>query len=241
MPIDLPVLLAALISGMVGGLHCVAMCGGVAAGVSLATRGSPAFRSAVLTNLGRVLGYGVAGVIVGGLGAGLLGVLRLEGLMQGMRMAVGLVLLIVAVRLLDRRNRLGFMARPGTRVWQRLAPIQRRLLPATSAPRQLALGMLWGWLPCGLSYTLLTAAWLTVDPWQGGLLMLAFGLGTSMMMLPLTWSGSRVALWLTRSPAPYLAASLIALAGLATLFAPWLAQLPAAHALLQALGCRTLV
>lgn len=240
MPIDLPVLLAALLSGLVGGLHCVVMCGGVAAGVSLATRGSPPLRSAAVANLGRVLGYTLAGAAVGALGAGLLKVLKVDALMLGMRMAVGLVMLLVAVRLLDRRNRLGFLSRPGAALWQRLAPLQRHLLPATSVPRQLTLGLLWGWLPCGLSYTLLVAAWMTASAWHGALLMLAFGLGTTLMMLPLTWSGAHAAQWLARPQARVAAAGLVALAGLLTLLAPWLARVPALHGVLEALGCRTL-
>lgn len=239
MPIDLPVLLAALLSGLVGGIHCAAMCGGVAAGVSLATRGAPPLRSALVSNGGRILGYVIAGALVGGLGAGLLQVLRVDALMLGMRMAVGLVLILVALRLLDTRNRLGFLSRPGAALWQRLAPLQRRLLPATTVPRQFTLGLLWGWLPCGLSYTLLTAAWLTASAWHGALLMAAFGIGTAAPMVPLTWSGARAAQWLARPGARLVAAGLVAAAGLLTLTAPWLAQIPALQSALEALGCRT--
>ncbi len=240
MPIDVPVLLGALLSGLVGGLHCALMCGGVAAGVALASRGAPPLRSALVANAGRIGGYVVAGALVGALGAGLLQVLRIESLLLGMRMAVGAVLLVVALRLLDSRNRLGFLSRPGAAVWRRLAPLQRRLLPATTLPRQLALGLFWGWLPCGLSYTLLTAAWLTADPLQGALLMAAFGLGTAATMVPLTWSGASVAGWLARPATRRVAAALVAFAGLLTITAPWLAQLPALHGVLEALGCRTL-
>ncbi len=239
MPIDLPVVLAALLSGLVGGIHCAAMCGGVAAGVSLATRGAPPLRSALVSNAGRILGYVIAGALVGGLGAGLLQLLRIDALMLGMRMAVGLVLILVALRLLDTRNRLGFLSRPGAALWQRLAPLQRRLLPATTLPRQLALGLLWGWLPCGLSYTLLTAAWLTASAWHGALLMAAFGIGTAAIMVPLTWSGARAAQWLARPGARLAAAGLVAVAGLLTLLAPWLAKIPALQSALEALGCRT--
>jgi uncharacterized protein len=240
MPIDLPVLLAALLAGLVGGLHCVAMCGGVAAGVSLATRGAPPLRSALIANAGRILGYVLMGVLVGGFGAGLLQVVQVDALLLGMRMAVGAVLILVALRLLDTRNRLGFLSRPGAALWQRLAPLQRRLLPATTLPRQLALGVLWGWLPCGLSYTLLTAAWLTADALHGGLLMAAFGLGTAATIVPLTWSGARAAQWLSRPGARLAASALVFIAGALTLAGPWLAKVPALHTALEALGCRTL-
>ena len=111
-------------------------------------------------NLGRVSGYVLAGAIVGGFGGGLLRVFRMDLLVVGLRMAVGLVLVMVALRLLDKRGRFHFLPQLGTRFWKFLQPLQKRLLPADRAWRRVALGMLWGWLPCGLSMTLLTAAWL---------------------------------------------------------------------------------
>lgn len=241
MPIDFPILLAALLSGLVGGVHCIAMCGGVAAGVSVSMQGAPALRSAAVANLGRILGYAAMGAIVGGLGAGLLQLLRIDGLMLAMRMTVGLMMVLIALRVLGIAGRSGFLSRPGAALWRRLAPVQRRLVPARRWPQQLALGMLWGWLPCGLSYSLLTAAWLTASAWHGALLMASFGAGTLATVLPLTWSGARMVGAMNRPGPRRLAAALIATAGLLTFLGPWLIELPAVHAFLEALGCRTLV
>ena len=85
--------------------------------------------AALEPNLGRVLGYIVAGVIVGAFGHGLLDLARLDWLSTGLRAAVGLVLIVAALRLLDRRGRLGFLSRPGAGLWQKLRPLQRHLLP----------------------------------------------------------------------------------------------------------------
>src|SRR3546814_8408871 len=74
-----------------------------------------------------------------------------------LRVAVGLVLVVAAVRLLDSRGRLAFLRGNGA-MWQWLRPLQRRLLPANTHARRIGLGVLWGWLPCGLSTTLLAAA-----------------------------------------------------------------------------------
>ena len=63
-------------------------------------------------------------------------------------------------------------------MWRRIEPHSRRFLPADSAPRAFGLGMVWGWLPCGMVYAALIAALATADLWHGALLMLAFGLGT---------------------------------------------------------------
>lgn len=236
--IDWLVLSAALLAGLLGGLHCVAMCGGIAAGIAGGFPRDQAFAGALRLNLGRILGYSVAGVLVGGLGAGLVGLARLESLQLALRMGVGVVLMLAALRVLFPRLRFG--GGGAQRLWRCLQPLKRHVLPANTALRQLALGALWGWLPCGLSATMLGAAWLSVDPWMGGLLMLAFGLGTWLTMLPLTWSGSRAADWLQRRPLRAGAGLALFGAGLLTLAAPWLAQTPVIHGFLAALGCRTL-
>lgn len=240
MPLDLLTLPAAFLAGLLGGLHCAAMCGGIAAAIAAGAGRAPPLRTALLSNLGRVGGYVLAGALVGGVGAGLLTLTRIEGTVLAMRMAVGAVLILVALRLAGLGTHLGFVAAPGNAIWLALAPLHRRLLPADTAPRQLLAGALWGWLPCGLSGTLLIAAWLSAEAAQGALIMAAFGLGTLPLMVSLTWSGSRILRRLQRPGARLGTAALIALAGLLTLTAPWLARLPAAQAWLQALGCRSL-
>lgn len=77
MPVDLMVLGAALLTGLLGGAHCAAMCGGIATGLSVGSRG---WWAAVQPNLGRVAGYVLAGAIVGGIGGGLLGIARVPAL-----------------------------------------------------------------------------------------------------------------------------------------------------------------
>ena len=126
-------------------------------------------------------------------------------------------------------------------MWQWLRPLQRRLLPADTAPRRIALGLLWGWMPCGLSTTLLAAAWLTASAAHGALTMAAFGLGTLPVMLPLTWAGARLGQRLQRGGWRTAMAAMLLLSGALTIAAPWLMQVPALHAALEVLGCRSLV
>lgn len=239
MPIDLIALGAALLSGLLGGVHCVAMCGGVATGLAMSAGPRPSLAHAVRVNLGRVGGYVVAGALAGGVGDGVLRVVRVEAFALGARVLLGVVLLLVGLRLLDRAGRLAFLQRPAALLWRRLAPLQRRLLPARTPVRQLALGLLWGWMPCGLSTMLLFAAWLEADALHGALLMGAFGAGTLPVMLPLTWSGARLGRWLARPAQRGAAAALLIASGAVTAAAPWLMQAPALHAALAALGCRS--
>ena len=102
MPVDLPTLVAAALAGVLGGAHCAVMCGGIAAGFPAMAPGRP-LAVAWQANLGRIGGYVVAGAVAGGLGGGLLRLVRIEALTTGVRMAAGLALVLVALRLLDRR------------------------------------------------------------------------------------------------------------------------------------------
>ncbi len=237
MPLDLPTLVASLVAGLLGGLHCAVMCGGIATGFPAMAPGRP-LAVAWQANLGRIGGYVVAGTVAGGLGGGVLRLARSDWLAMGVRMAAGVALVLVALRLLDRRGRLGFLARPGAQAWRWLRPLHRHLLPADRAWRRVALGALWGWMPCGLSLSLLTVAWLQASAGGGALVMAAFGAGTLPMMLPLTWSGARLGGWLQRPRLRMALACMVLGAGLLTIAAPWLMQVPALHGPLAALGCR---
>ena len=238
MPIDWLVVGAALLSGLLGGAHCAAMCGGIATGLSVQQRCG--WWVALQPNLGRIGGYVLAGAVVGGIGHGLLDAARLPGLALALRATVGVVLIIAALRLLDRRGRLSFLGASNGRWWQWLRPLQRRLLPANTAPRRMLLGLLWGWMPCGLSTTLLAAAWLQASALHGALTMAGFGLGTLPVMLPLTWAGARMGQRLQRGGWRTAMGLCVLLAGVLTLSAPLLMHAPALHSVLAALGCRSL-
>jgi sulfite exporter TauE/SafE len=241
MPLDLLVLGAAFLTGLLGSAHCAAMCGGIAVATALPARPRASWPErlwqALAPSLGRIGSYTLAGAAVGGLGAGLLGALDLEAAGPWLRTLIGAVLLLAAVRLAVPHWALRLPSGPAAPLWQGLAPL-RRAVPASGPWRPLALGALWGWLPCGLSYTLLAAAWLEGSALHGGLLMLAFGLGTLPALMALAAAGLR---WgLPQGGWRYAGATLIGGAGLLTLAAPWLVQVPVLHAALAALGCRSL-
>jgi uncharacterized protein len=233
MPIDWLTMGAAVIAGLLGGAHCAAMCGGIATGFqAMASR--PGWDTALQTNLGRIGGYVLAGALAGGLGQGIVQVARLDWLAIGARMLVGIVLVIAALRLSGKAPWLG-LANSGA--WKLLRPLQRRLLPLDSAPKRLAAGVLWGWLPCGLSTTMLAAAWLQASARNGALTMAAFGLATLPVMLPLSWSGARLGRWLHDPHRRNTGVAALLLAGLVTLASPWLMHAPGATGVLAALGC----
>lgn len=243
MPIDLITLSAAFLAGLLGSVHCAVMCGGLATGFAASTGAGPGnatLSAAINLNLGRVLGYTLAGLLVASIGAGLLRAVDVDSVALALRLAVGAVMVLVGLRLLDRRGRLSFMSTPGGWLWRRIQPLSKGLLPADRIHKQMALGALWGWMPCGLSWTMLFAAWFSADAVNGALTMAAFGLGTLPAMLPLTWGSGRIARRLSTGDSRTLLAIFVIAAGVLTLSAPMLAQVPALHGLLEMLGCRTL-
>ena len=228
-------LLSALLTGLVGSGHCAVMCGGIATGFpAMAPRAG--WRYVVEPNLGRVLGYAAAGAIAGGVGHAIVDVAALPWLRTGLRVATGAVMIAIGLRLLAARSASSYSSLGGG-LWRVLKPLQRGLLPANTSWKRLALGALWGWMPCGLSTTLLSAAWLQASAANGALTMAAFGLGTLPVMLPLTWSGLHVGRRLLQGGLRRAAGSLVMLAGALTVAAPWLMHVPALHGALRALGC----
>ena len=107
---DVPVLLAALLAGLVGSTHCAVMCGGIATGFS-AMSSRPGWGSALQLNLGRVAGYALAGALVGAFGGGLLSLARHQNAVLAMRVGVGLALVVLLANLLGRwlSNHLGIL------------------------------------------------------------------------------------------------------------------------------------
>lgn len=175
---------SAFIVGLLGGVHCIGMCGGI---VSALTFGLPeAKRSSVLSqlpfqvayNLGRLISYVIAGAIMGGLGVLLAGMMPMQLAQQTLLILAGVFMVLLGLYLAGWWMVLNRVERLGGLLWQRLEPISRRLMPVQSPGRAFVIGMLWGWLPCGLVYTMLINAVSAGGALQGAGLMFAFALGT---------------------------------------------------------------
>ena len=87
---------------------------------------------------------------------------------------------------------LAHLERAGGRIWIHIKPWSRRLLPLDSASKAVALGALWGWLPCGMVYSVLTIAVASGHPIDGALTMLAFGLGTLPNLLAMGFAAEKL-------------------------------------------------
>jgi sulfite exporter TauE/SafE len=174
-------LLALFLVGLLGGTHCVGMCGGIVGALSMGhTPGAPgaSFPLHLAYNFGRILSYTLAGAIVGALGSASLALAGQLPLRLALYVVANLMLIALGFYLMGITQALAFTERLGQNLWRRIQPLTRRFLPARSVAQALPLGMLWGWLPCGLVYSALATALAAGSAKQGALLMLAFGLGT---------------------------------------------------------------
>ncbi|MDY7117611.1 sulfite exporter TauE/SafE family protein [Halomonas sp. SSL-5] len=178
--LDLPPFAAAFVFGLLGGAHCIGMCGGIMSALSFAV--PPSMRSPVRLsglllgyNLGRIASYMVAGALAAALGTLLSLTAPARLILQGL---AALMLILMALYIADWWKGLLRVEAVGRRLWRHLEPIGRRLMPVVRIPQAVALGAVWGWLPCGLVYSMLAWSLAMADPLQGALLMGAFGLGT---------------------------------------------------------------
>lgn len=169
-------LLTALLLGLMGASHCLVMCGGIAAAASSSGRGKTDFSFLLLFNLGRILSYSSAGLIVSLLGLWLADSHQIA--QHILRTLSGLLLVLMGFYIARWWMILTRLETVGQLLWRYIQPFTRKLIPIRTRPQALALGLLWGWLPCGLIYS--TLAWVAANaqPGMGALTMFFFGLGT---------------------------------------------------------------
>ncbi|MCF8197213.1 MAG: sulfite exporter TauE/SafE family protein [Sulfuritalea sp.] len=159
------------------------MCGGIVSALSLQSPSSVAKPASSWTvhlayNLGRIVSYTIAGAVIGTIGS--LGLLLDNWLpvQIGLYIAANLMMVALGLYLTGVTQTLAFTERAGQSLWRRIQPVTRRFLPVRGVAQAFPLGMLWGWLPCGLVYSVLTMTLLSGSALRGAAIMLAFGLGT---------------------------------------------------------------
>ncbi len=168
----------AFILGLMGSLHCIGMCGPIAFMLPL-DRQRPGMRylQLGLYHLGRMLAYGIIGLVFGLIGKGL----YLFGFQQKLSIILGLIM-IAAVLIPSRHFRNWKITRPLYRWLGKLQSALGKQLKHRSADTFLTIGFLNGFLPCGLVYMALIGAMALADAPQGALYMMIFGLGTAPLM-----------------------------------------------------------
>lgn len=195
---------AAFLVGLLGGVHCVGMCGGI---VGALTFGLPeqvrGQRSAVVPyllayNAGRIASYVTAGALMGGIGWLAANLALVHDVQRVLQIVAAAFMIALGLYLAGWWQGLAKLERAGGALWRRLEPLGRRLLPVRTPGQAVQLGLLWGWLPCGLVYSVLIWAIAAGGVVEGALLMLAFGLGTLPNLLAMGVFAAQLARWARR-------------------------------------------
>jgi hypothetical protein len=214
-----PLLVSALILGLLGGGHCLGMCGGLMGALTLAIppeqRGKR-LRLLLAYNLGRILSYGAAGLLLGLAGWAVAG----SSAEVVMRSLAALLLIAMGLYLAGWWSGLTRIEALGRGIWRHIQPLTRRFMPVSSIPKAVVLGALWGWLPCGLVYSTLLWASSQGNAVDSALLMLAFGLGTWPVLLATGLAAERITALLRRQGVRVAGGLLVILFGIWTLPGP---------------------
>jgi sulfite exporter TauE/SafE len=210
---------SALVLGLLGGGHCLGMCGGLMGALTLAIppeqRGKR-LRLLLAYNLGRIFSYACAGLLLGLAGWAVAS----SPAALALRVVAALLLIAMGLYLAGWWSGLTRIEALGRGLWRHIQPVASRLLPVSSLPRALLLGALWGWLPCGLVYSTLLWAASQGNAGYSAALMLAFGVGTWPVLLATGLAAERVNALLRRRSVRVAGGVLVMLFGVWTLPGP---------------------
>lgn len=178
-------LLTALIFGLLGSFHCVGMCGPIAFMLPVDRSNSLKKISQITAyHIGRLLAYGIIGLIFGLIGKSL----YIFGLQQKLSIIIGILMIVVVIFPYKKIGQ-NFIVKP---IYKAVAFVKKQMgvaLKKKTADTFLTIGFLNGFLPCGLVYMAVFGAIATGTAWQGSLYMFFFGLGTIPLMTSAIYLG----------------------------------------------------
>ncbi|WP_339656569.1 sulfite exporter TauE/SafE family protein [uncultured Maribacter sp.] len=171
-------ILSAAILGLMGSLHCVGMCGPIAFMLPVdQSNNYKKFGQIFIYHFGRLMAYGIIGLIFGFLGKGL----SIFGAQQKLSIAIGVLMILVVIIPYKTFNKYN-LSKP---IYKVISTVKNQLgkeLKKKSPDTFLTIGFLNGFLPCGLVYMALFGAIAMGNALQGSLYMILFGLGTIPLM-----------------------------------------------------------
>jgi uncharacterized protein len=207
--------------GLMGGVHCVGMCGGIVGALSFATqqnknaKKTPLFTLLFAYNFGRLFSYSMAGGVMGSVGWLLARWTDIHNMQLVMQLIAGVFMLMMGLYISGWWMGLVRLEKVGGMVWQYIQPVALKILPVNNPWQAIGLGLLWGWLPCGLVYSVLIWAVSAGSFQQGALLMLCFGLGTLPNLLAMGVFANQLKLFVQKQTVRYMAGATV------ILFALW--------------------
>lgn len=165
--------------GLLGGAHCIGMCGGIVGALTAGQADKRAILGRQLAyNVGRISGYAVLGTVVGAIGSATMLFNQVLPIQLGLYVLANLLLILMGVYLMGFTRVLAVLEKGGQWLWRRVQPLSTRFLPVRSWREALPVGFFWGFLPCGMTYSVLSLALVSGSALRGGAMMLAFGAGT---------------------------------------------------------------
>jgi len=170
-------LLSALLLGLMGAGHCLAMCGGIISSLSVSSAADAERKNwhfILIYQIGRITSYTFFGAIAGWFGLQFNHISPLPIL----KILSGVLLIVMALYVSQFWMGLRYLENMGKLLWNKISPLTKHLLPITNKTSAFLLGSIWGWLPCGLVYTSLGYALSLGDTLSSASFMLIFGLGT---------------------------------------------------------------
>lgn len=186
--------LSAFIIGLLGGGHCIGMCGGI---TTMLTSALPQNKTSQIPyvlsyNIGRIFSYSLIGAIAGFTSS--IAIKNLGFPIVALKVLAGFFLILLGLYIGQWLMWLTKIEFIGKRIWQFLSPFSKKLIPINTIKKSLFLGALWGWLPCGLVYSTLTWSLASGNAIDGALIMTFFGLGTLPALLTVSFSVNKVKL-----------------------------------------------
>ncbi len=217
--IDFSWIISAFLMGLLGGTHCVGMCGGLSSAFTFALPpqnrvGWRLLAWQLLYNSGRLSTYALLGLLAGGL---LFALPTPDAGKQVIRLLAGLFMVMLGAYLAGWFQALAQIERIGAPIWKALSPLRQRLFPITHPGQAVFAGMVWGLLPCGLVYSAMALAATRGQPTEAAFVMLVFGLGTLPTLLITGTAASQVRHFLQRPSTRQTAGMLAILFGLWTI------------------------
>jgi uncharacterized protein len=210
--------------GLMGGVHCVGMCGGIVGALSFASQGDKRAGPLKLLSLllaynsGRLFSYSIAGGLMGALGWLVTIWADIRVLQIWLQILAALFMLTMGLYISGWWMGLLQLEKVGAIIWKRIQPIAQKLLPVKTPVHAFNLGVLWGWLPCGLVYSVLVWSVSAGSFQQGALLMLSFGLGTLPNLLAMGLFANQLKQFVQKQAVRNLAGGLVMVFALWSLF-----------------------
>jgi uncharacterized protein len=179
-------MLTALLMGLVGGPHCLLMCGPTCVGLAQLVKPlenkAPLGSTLLVFHLGRLVGYSSLGAFMGaGLnGLGWLSVHHVifQPVWSLMHVSAG----VLGVLIFVKAKQPTWLTDQAQKLWHRTSRMVHDKPQSWGPSGLFVLGLVWTFLPCGLLYAALGVAALSSNPWEGGLVMLGFALGSTTVL-----------------------------------------------------------